>query len=83
MTEKFGNRELTNEDFIKHLRSELVINEVGDKFYYFGNKLHNLEGPAVEYVDGSKEWWINDCLFSEEDFNSMVELINYYRRKDR
>jgi hypothetical protein len=25
-------------------------------------KLHCLDGPAVEYSDGSKEWWINGKL---------------------
>ncbi|NVM34032.1 MAG: hypothetical protein HWN81_00455 [Candidatus Lokiarchaeota archaeon] len=41
-----------------------------DKFYYLNGsvsdyydwdkKLHRLDGPAIEYANGSKEWWIED-----------------------
>ena len=32
----------------------------GHKEWYLNNRLHRLDGPAVERPDGSKEWWIND-----------------------
>ena len=25
-------------------------------------KLHRLDGPAIEYLDGHKEWWLNGKL---------------------
>ncbi|NVM34029.1 MAG: hypothetical protein HWN81_00435 [Candidatus Lokiarchaeota archaeon] len=41
-----------------------------DKFYYLDGSildyygwdkiLHRLDGPAIEYANGSKEWWIED-----------------------
>lgn len=31
-------------------------------------KLHRLDGPAVEYTNGNKEWWINGVEYSKEDF---------------
>jgi hypothetical protein len=31
-------------------------------YYNKANQLHRLDGPAVEYVDGSKEWWQNGQL---------------------
>jgi hypothetical protein len=40
----------------------IYINEFGDKRYYKDQKmnmLHRLDGPAVEYADGGKSWWID------------------------
>ena len=38
-----------------------VIVEYGDKLYYNEKgQLHRLDGPAVEYKNGSKIWYINN-----------------------
>jgi hypothetical protein len=40
-----------------------MINEYGDKFYFSDKKmtrLHRENGPAMEYANGSKAWWINN-----------------------
>ena len=29
---------------------------------------HRLDGPAVEYNNGDKEWYLNDKQYTEEDF---------------
>ena len=38
----------------------------GDKFWYLPSKgkdyWHRLDGPAIEYKDGTKEWWVDDKL---------------------
>lgn len=40
---------------------EIGIN--GSKFWKNeSGELHRVGGPAVEYVDGTKEWYINNCL---------------------
>jgi hypothetical protein len=37
--------------------------------YYNDNKQHHNEnGPAVEYYDGGKEWWINGKQISKQEF---------------
>ncbi len=36
-------------------------------------ELHRLDGPAIEYSDGSKEWWLNGINYSEEELHQ--ELI--------
>ena len=37
--------------------------------YYNEYKLqHNEKGPAVEWYDGDKEWWINGKQLSEKGF---------------
>jgi len=38
------------------------INQYGNKIYYKDRaltKLHRLDGPAVEYADGSKMWYVD------------------------
>jgi hypothetical protein len=31
----------------------------GDRFWYQNDKLHRLDGPAVEYADGDRVWYQN------------------------
>ena len=31
-------------------------------YYYLDDKFHRIDGPAVEYYDGDKEWWQNGKL---------------------
>ena len=42
--------------------------------YYLDNKYHRLDGPAVEWANGSKEWWINGKLHREN--GPAVEFAN-------
>ena len=43
-------------------KSELEINEDGDRHWYLNGKRHRTDGPAIEYVDGTKYWWLNGEL---------------------
>ena len=39
-----------------------IINTVGDKFYYKDKAktiLHRLDGPAIEWAEGNKAWFVN------------------------
>jgi len=41
----------------------IYINEYGSKFYYKDKAMkirHRLDGPAVEWSDGSKAWYVNN-----------------------
>ena len=45
------------------------INEYGTKCHYSDRNmeiLHREDGPAIEYADGDKEWWINGKLHRED-----------------
>jgi len=40
----------------------ILINKYGNKFYYKDREMttrHRIDGPAVEWSDGSKEWWVD------------------------
>jgi hypothetical protein len=44
-------------------------NEDGSKFYYKDRKmiiLHRTDGPAIEYSDGSKHWYLDGKLHRED-----------------
>ena len=55
--------------------TEKVVNHYGDVFYFNAKgKLHRLDGPAVEYSYGTKEWWNNNSL--HRDDGPAVEFSN-------
>lgn len=39
--------------------------------------LHRLDGPAIEYADGSKRWCIDGNELTEEEFNKHPLVIEY------
>jgi len=38
----------------------------GSKVWFYQNKLHRLDGPAIERADGTKSYYINDKYFKTE-----------------
>jgi len=43
------------------------IDKRGDKWWYNSKgEFHREDGPAVEYSDGSKTWWINGLRHRED-----------------
>ena len=55
----------------------MEIDQFGTKRYYKNGKLHRLNGPALEFADGYKEWWINgkriDCK-DQEEFLRLIKM---------
>jgi hypothetical protein len=46
---------------------EYTVREVnGDTEWYYGDKLHKENGPAIERADGQKEWWIDGKRHRED-----------------
>lgn len=44
-----------------------VIDKYSPKFWTNDEgQFHRLDGPAIEYADGSKEWWIDGILYTHE-----------------
>jgi hypothetical protein len=42
------------------------IDNNGTKFWYYNDKFHREDGPAIEYVNGYKAWYINGKLHRED-----------------
>jgi phage terminase Nu1 subunit (DNA packaging protein) len=53
------------------------VDENGDKFWYFEDKLHREDGPAAEYADGDKAWYINGEQHREN--GPAFESVNGYK----
>jgi len=41
-----------------------VIDECGNRIWLTNGIIHRLDGPAVEYPSGNKEWWVNGKILS-------------------
>ena len=44
----------------------------GSKFWWLNEELHREDGPAIEWLDGTKEWYLNGVELSEQDFNTRM-----------
>ena len=56
---------------------EVRVYTDGTKQWLQNDKLHRLNGPAYEYPNGTKGWWIEGKQYSEQAFNQKVkELTN-------
>jgi hypothetical protein len=49
-----------------------VVDWAGNKFHYFKGQLHRKRGPAIEYANGSVEFWLNGLRVSFEDWKARV-----------
>ena len=41
------------------------VSRYGDKCWYLNGQRHRVNGPAIEYADGTKRWYLNDKLHRE------------------
>jgi hypothetical protein len=59
------------------MESTLAIAPSDYKEWRLNGKLHRVDGPAIEYANGDKTWWLNDkYYFSFEEWKQ--EVRNYY-----
>ena len=48
------------------------VYDSGDKFWCLDGKLHREDGPAVEWADGYKSWYLNDKRVTEEEHKKLT-----------
>lgn len=60
------------------MSEQYISKDIGGAKHYFKNEemciLHREDGPAVEFPDGSKSWYINNMLHRED--GPAIESIN-------
>ena len=39
------------------MRNGLVVDKLGNKYWFKDDKLHREDGPAAESAYGGKQWW--------------------------
>ena len=47
----------------------------GDKEWFVNGKLHRLDGPAVEFADGTKVWYIDGKPGTEKQCNLLHSIM--------
>ena len=47
--------------------------EHGNVFWDFNGLRHRLDGPAIEWNNVDKEWYINGILYTKEQFDNKVK----------
>lgn len=48
-------------------KSKVTVYSDGTKRWHLKDKLHRDDGPAIEYQDGTNEWWLNGIQVREID----------------
>ena len=66
---------MSEQEVFDALKYHIEVDCHGNRFYYnSADLLHRTDGPAIEWVDGSKEWWINGVILTEAEFNQRVKM---------
>lgn len=53
----------------------IVIDFYGNKVWYVDGKYHRLDGHAIEYSDGSKEWFIDNKRYTKKQHDIIVPFL--------
>lgn len=48
----------------------IEINSIGTKRWIKNGRKHRTDGPAIEYANGNRGWYLDGVEFTEEQFNS-------------
>jgi hypothetical protein len=57
------------------IKYEVTVNEHGT-CWRLNDKLHREDGPAIEYVNGDKAWWLNDDEYTKSEFKKEMARRN-------
>ena len=42
------------------MNPRMIENEAGNKVWWLNGSPYRIDGPAIEYVDGRKSWYLNN-----------------------
>ena len=48
----------------------------GTRKYWLGRKLHRIDGPACEWANGKKFWYIDGVYCTEQSFKKKIQEMN-------
>ena len=70
----------TNIEFKRYIRGDLSLkkeiwfySDEGYKGWWLNGKRHREDGPAIEYNDGTKYFYLNEKYHTEEDYWKALE----------
>jgi hypothetical protein len=50
----------------------IVEQSNGDLIWYYKGKVHREDGPAIDYPNGYKAWYLNGIKYSQEEWFEML-----------
>ena len=64
------------------MKNRLDIDPNGDKWLYKNNVFHRIGGPAIEWKNGKKVWWLYGKQYKESEYIHLVSNLPllYYER---
>lgn len=72
--DKYKTVHCKDEYNIKHDFDLFYFNNKNNLFYYKGYLIHHEDGPAIEWNDGGKFWYLNGNSCEEEEYNRIMSL---------
>ena len=52
---------------------KVVVDDRGTKSWFLNDVLHREDGPAIEYYNGDKYWYLNGEHLTEAEFNKRFQ----------
>jgi hypothetical protein len=66
---------MSEQEVFDALKYRIEVDTRGTRWYYNNaNQLHREDGPAIEYSDGDKDWYINGEELTEAMF---IQVTKY------
>jgi hypothetical protein len=63
-------------NYNRHIQVKSVtFGEVTEEQYRLGPSVHRLDGPAIIFSDGTKQWFIYGKQYTEEEYNYEIAII--------
>ena len=56
---------------------KVTVDFIATRWYNSKDQFHREDGPAIEYTNGNKSWWLNGQLHREN--GPAVEYVNGYK----
>jgi hypothetical protein len=50
----------------------VIVDDYGTKRWFLNDKLHRTDGPAIEYADGTKMWYLNGIQYTEIEWSVII-----------
>jgi len=47
----------------------------GERVWYLNGKQHRLDGPAIDYGNELKEWWVNGKFVTELEHKLLCDIM--------
>jgi len=58
---------------MSYITYEVKVYNNGEKYWYQNDELHRVGGPAVEYSNGTKCWYLEGQELTEAEFNARTK----------